>query len=416
MMILSKKTMVGLFLCTLVFSSSIPMLLGIQSTPNDVFGGDIMTISQVNSTTSLTSDLALELNMGENIIASPEIYAFCMIMDNPVITRGVIIDRYLELEGGEIIEGTVPSNEFVVLGDALAQRTGLKVGDKFIFTGSARPAIYQLQVDAIYTSSNSADDMLISLEEARYLAGLGVDSVSAIRVKTTNQTALIEELEEKDDQIIISDGAGGNTAINANITDEEMAELTLAFKYEPEQFKSEGGSYVSVFIQEGGDSIKIVIITFIILDGALTFIGATAILARAIIERRPDIGTLSAIGANKNHLRKLIAKDIILISIPSSIAGVLMGTLVVRAIETYSLMQMFGQTIHPMINSNIIWGIFLTTSLIFIISGILVNETLMGTSPQNMMRDSDDITGENNIIPELVQMLDDRELNGSGLT
>ncbi len=415
MMILSKRTMIGLFLCTLVFSSSIPMLLGIQATPSDVFGGDIMTISQVNSTTSLTSDLALDLNQDENVIASPEIYAFCMIMGHPVVTRGVIIDKYLELEEGEIIEGTVPSNEFVVLGKALARRTGLEVGDKFVFTGSARPSVYQLQVDAIYTSPGSADDLLISLGEARYLAGLATDAVSAIRVKTTNQTALIEELEEKDEPVIISDGGGDNTVVNANITEDEKTQLTLLFKYEPEQFKSEGGSYVSVFIQEGGDSIKIVIITFIILDGALTFIGATAILARAIIERRPDIGTLSAIGANKNHLRKLIAKDIILISIPSSIAGVVVGTLIVRAIEAYSLMQMFGQTIHPMINSNIMWGIFLSTALLFIISGILVNETLMGASPQNMMRDSDDSADEKSI-PELEELLKGTEVNWGSQT
>jgi len=414
MMILSKRTMIGLFLCTLVFSSSIPMLLGIQATPSDVFGGDIMTLSQVNSTTSLTSDLAQELNLDENVIASPEIYAFCMIMEHPVVTRGVVIDKYLELEEGEIIEGTVPTNEFVVLGKALARRTGLGVGDKFVFTGSARPSIYQLQVDAIYTSPNSADDLLISLGEARHLAGLAPDAVSAIRVKTTNQTALIEELEEKDEPIIISDGGGGNTVVNTNITEEEKTQLTLAFKYEPEQFKSEGGSYVSVFIQEGGDSIKIVIITFIILDGALTFIGATAILARAIIERRPDIGTLSAIGADKNHIRKLIAKDIILISIPSSIAGVVMGSLIVVGIDSYSLMQMFGQTIHPMIDSTIMLEIFLATAILFIISGILVNETLMGTSPQNMMRDSDDIADDKSM-PELTDLLDEPEIKGSGI-
>ncbi len=412
-MLLKKKTIIGLFLCTLVFSSSIPMLLGIQATPNDVFGGDIMTISQVNSTTSLSSDLALDLNQDENIIASPEIYAFCMIKGHPVVTRGVVIDKYLELEDGEIIEGSVPPNEFVVLGEDLARRTGLGVGDKFVFTGSARPSIFQLQVDAIYTSPTSADDLLISLGEARFLAGLGVDAVSAIRVKTTNQTALIEELEEKDDPVIISNAVGENMVVNTNITDEEKTQLTLAFKYEPEQFKSEGGSYVSVFIQEGGDSIKVVIITFIILDAALTFIGATAILARAIIERRPDIGALSAIGADRNYLRKLIAKDIVLISIPASIAGVIIGSMIVQTIDTYSLMQMFGQTIHPALDSTIMLGIFLTTITLFIISGILVNETLMGASTQNMMRDSDDIVSES-IIPDLVDLLEEPEMKWEG--
>ncbi len=404
MMLLKKKTIIGLFLCTLVFSSSIPMLLGIQSSPNKVFGEDIMTLSQVNSTASLSSSLALELNEGGNVVASPEIYAFCMIGDNPVITRGVILDKYFELEDGEIVKGEIPqTNEFVIIGEKLATRAGLKIGDLIIFTGSTRPGIYQFKIDAIYNSPSSADDALVSLDIARELAGLGSDHVSSIRVKATNRTTLMDELEEKDEPVIISDQSGTDTAVNTNLTEEEKEQLTVAFKYEPEQFKDSGGSFVSVFIQEGGDSIKIVVLTFIILDIALTFIGATAIIARAIIERRPDIGTLSAIGANKNYLRKLIAKDIILISIPASILGTFAGYVIVNLIGSHSLLLMFGQTIRPMVDSTILAQIGISTMLIFIISGIIVNEALLNANPQAMISDAD--KSSDDAIPELISLL-----------
>ncbi len=404
MMILKKKTIIGLFLCTLVFSSSIPLLMGIQSSPDKMFGEDVLTLSQVNSTASLSTSLALELNEDGGIIASPEIYAFCMIKDHPVITRGVVLDKYLEIENGEIIEGEVPpTDEFVIIGEKLAIRSGLDVGDLVVFTGSTRPAMYQFKIDAIYRSKTSSDDVLLSLGVARELAGLSQDHVSSIRVMATNRTALIAELEEKDEALIISDQSGEDTTLNTNLTEEEQAQLTLAFKYEPEQFKDSGGSFVSVFIQEGGDSIKIVILTFIILDIALTFIGATAIIARAIIERRPDIGTLSAIGANKNYLRKLIAKDVMLISIPASITGTFAGYVIVNLIESNSLLLMFGQTIRPLTSSTMIAQICISTMLIFIISGILVNEALLKEKPQVMMSDADSAYDES--IPEFISLM-----------
>lgn len=404
-MILRKKTILGLFLCTLVFSSSIPMLLGIQSSPNSVFGGDIITLSQVNSTTSLNTSLALDLNEDETVIASPEVYAFCMVKEEPMIARGVILDMYLEIDGGKIIEGEAPPTEFVVIGEKLARRAGLEVGDKFVLTGSTRPALYQMEVSAIYRSQTSADDMLIPLNIARNLAGLGKNTVSAIRVKTTNQTALIEDLEEKEEPVMISDGGDSSTVLNANVSEEERAEQVLALKYfEPEQFKASNGSFISVFVQEGENSIKIVIITFIILDGALTFIGASAILARAIIERRPDIGTLFAIGADKAHVRKLIAKDVMIISIPATVSGVIVGYAIVRAIEKYSLLLMFGQTIHPLINSEVMAGICIATMIIFVVSGIIINETLMKATPQDMMRDADEVVSPL-AIPELESLL-----------
>ena len=188
MMLLKKKTIIGLFLCTLVFSSSVPMLMGIQASPEEIFGGEVITLSQVNSTAALNASLADELNAGnQTVVASAEVYAFSVVNDQPIIVRGVKLDDFFAIENGTIIEGNVTNDvSFAVVGKDMARRTKLEVGDRFILTGSSSPALFQLKVDAIYDSEMGADDLLISLPRARKIAGLGENEASVIRVKTEN--------------------------------------------------------------------------------------------------------------------------------------------------------------------------------------------------------------------------------------
>lgn len=394
MMLLKKKTIIGLFLCTLVFSSSVPMLMGIQATPGEMFGGEVITLSQVNASVSLNASLAAELN-GDNssAMASAEIYAFSVVKEQPIIVRGVDLDDFLALENGTIIEGNITNPaSFTVVGKDMARRTDLVVGDRFVLTGSSNSALFQLKVDAIYDSTTGGDDLLIPLSRARKIAGLGPNEASVIRVKTDNQTALVQDLEDTEQQVVISNPEGPSTPINTdmNISDEDLEAQRLAIKYlDTEQFKSQNGSYVSLFVQEGESSIKIVIVTFLFLVGALTFIGSTAIMARAIIERRSDIGILSAIGADRRYIRRQITKDILIISVPASVMGVAGGYAIVKFIAGMDLLMMFGQTITPLLTPKILAGIFTATIIICISSGIFINEAIMKATPQKMMQDSD---------------------------
>ncbi len=394
MMLLRKRTIFGLFLCTLVFSSSIPLLLGIQASPAEVFGEEIITISQVNSSVALNATLAADLSddANQSVLASAEIYAFSVIQGVPVVVRGVDLDNFMAIENGTIIDGIVNDKEhFTVIGKDLSRRSGLGVNDSFVLTGSSNPAIFQMKIDAVYTGEMGSDSLLIPLSRARKIAGLGTtNAVSVIRVKTTNQTALVEEIVESEAPVVISEPGEVSEVVNANISEEERAQQSLALAHlDNMEFKASNGSYVSLFVQEGESSVRVVIMTFLFLDGALTFIGASAILARAIIERRHDIGILSAIGADRKFIRLQIAKDILLISVPASLLGVLGGLVIVRLIENSGLLLMFGQTINPLLSQGVLIGTFVATILICVISGIVVNEVIMRATPQSMMQDTE---------------------------
>jgi ABC-type antimicrobial peptide transport system permease subunit len=295
-----------------------------------------------------------------------------------------------------LIEGIVEDpDRFAVIGKKLANKINLDVGDRFLLTGSSSSAIFQMEIDAIYEGRYSEDELLVPLAYARKMAGLSEDTVLFIRVKTTNQTALVETLEQQQQPVVVTTASGTVTPVNTQITEEEREQQQLAIKYlDTAQFKASNGSYVSMFVREGANSIKVVVTTFIVLDGALAFIGSAAIVSRAIIERRHEIGIISAVGADRNYLRKIIARDVLIMSVLASFLGVSIGYLLVRLIEEQGLLLMFGETIHAVINPYILAGIFAASVFIHTTSGLLIESTLSKVKPKDLMQETEKVERE----------------------
>ncbi|MCK5398220.1 MAG: FtsX-like permease family protein, partial [Thermoplasmata archaeon] len=153
--------------------------------------------------------------------------------------------------------------------------------------------------------------------------------------------------------------------------------------------KASNGSYVSLFVQQGANSIKVVVGTFIILDGALAFIGSAAIISRAIIERRTEIGIISAIGANRNHLRKMIVRDIVILSVLASLTGVIMGYILAIFIESQGWLLMFGETVHAVINPYTMLAIFGISVLIQVLSGLVMGNMMTKARPKSLMQETE---------------------------
>jgi len=367
-----------------------------------MFGGDMVAVSQVNSSVSLNASMVVEIKAQPNVeAASAEITCFGVIADAPVLTRGVILEDFLEIENCHIASGeVVDRNRFAVMGDKLAESIGLEVGDRFLLVGSSNSAMFQLEVDAIYKGDAPCDELLVPLPYARKMAGLGENSVLFIRVRTTNQTALVETLEQQESPVVVTTPDGAITPVNADLTEEERAQQQLAIKYlDTVQFRASNGSFVSLFVREGGNSIKVVVGTFIILDGALAFIGSSAIVSRAIIERRREIGIISAIGADRGYLRKLIARDILIMSVLASSIGVAIGFLLATAIENYGMLQMFGETIHAVMDPQILLGIFGASVLIHLSSGMIIENMLSSGKPRELLQETEKVEHEVDALP-----------------
>ncbi len=383
----------------MLFSASIPILMGVKSSPDSIFKGeDVLTLTQSDTNTPLQASLAQELNELDFVeIASPEIYAFSYILNKkngnyePVVVRGVEPENFLLMEKADLLKGGYDDN-FMLVGEGLSNRLDIRIGEYLTITGSTSPAILESTVTGIFSSETASDDqILIPLSYARNLMGLGGDHVTIIRVKTEDQERLIDYLNEEEYSVVVGT-VGGPITVNKNETYEQKVAQDLAIKYmDPSQFRATNQSFIGTFVQKGANTVGVVVLGFIALNAILTFIGITAILARAVIERKKDIGILAAIGAGKKAIYLLLLKDLLIISIIASGIGVAIGFVSAVIVQNLNLIVAFGHTIQPMIDLTLFIITFFAAIIIGCVSGLLVSSIILTERPSRLMRDIEDV-------------------------
>lgn len=395
-MLLRRKIMIGLILCIFMFSSSVPILLKIGLIPQQTFGGEgIIVLTQADADTPLDLMLVSELRKQDFVeTVSPEIYAFSVINNEPVMVRGVESKPFLKIEDAECKEEI--NDKFALIGEGLAKRFNLGINDTFVLTGSITPVIMELPITGIYsTSTPSNDELLIPLQTARKLISLGENNVLAIRIETSDRNELIDFLESGEYKIVVGDAAGNSISLNDNGFEEAVSSLGIRYTVFG-KVEVANGSYTSVIVQKSAANVRVVIFGFILLEGALMFIGIAAILNRAVIEKKRDIGVLTAIGANKANIHFLLLKDLLKISIVSSIIGVIFGYIGVEIVKHLNLIVILGHSIQPVISPIFILEILVVTILLSCLCGLIVNESVLGSEPHQLMQEIDS-SAENEI-------------------
>ena len=394
---LRKKIMIGLILCIFMFSSSIPVLLKIGLIPQQTFGGEgIIVLTQADTNTPLNLTLVSELRKQDFVeTVSPEIYVFSVINNEPIMVRGVEPKPFLKIEDAECKE-TKFNDKFALIGEGLAKRFNLGINDTFVLTGSIVPAIMELPITGIYsTATPSNDELLVPLQTARKLISLGENNVLAIRIETSDRNELIDFLERGEYKIVVGDAAGNSILLNDNGFEEAASSLGIRYTMFG-KIEAMNGSYTSVIVQKSAANVRVVIFGFILLEVALTFIGIAAILNRAVIEKKRDIGVLTAIGANKANIHFLLLKDLLKISIVSSIIGVIFGYIGVEIVKHLNLIVILGHSIQPVISPIFILEILVVTILLSCSCGLIVNERLLSSEPHQLMQEIDS-SAENEI-------------------
>jgi ABC-type lipoprotein release transport system permease subunit len=384
----------------MLFTASVPILMGIKSSPDSMFRGeDVLTLTQTNVNTPIRASLAQKLNEEDFVeVASPEIFAFSYTISRkndefePVIVRGVEPQNFLNIENAHMLEGIYDGN-FMLVGEGLSRRMDIHIGDSVTITGSLVPAILELTVTGIFSSETSSNgQILIQLDCARKLMDLREDYVLTIRVKTEDQQKLIDFLTEEEYSVVVSTESGIPISVNENKTYEEKIAEDLAIKYtDADKFSASNQSFISTFVQKGAGTVGVVILGFIALNALLTFIGITAILARAVIERKKDIGILAAIGADKKAIYLLLLKELLIISIIASGIGVVIGFISAAIVQDLDLIVAFGINIQPTIDLSLFIITFFVAIIIGCTSGLMVSSIILTERPSKLMREIEDV-------------------------
>jgi hypothetical protein len=120
---------------------------------------------------------------GAGVNASPEILAFTVVDDRPMLVRGADFGAFAAVSDARLVRGGPPAgSSAAVVGEELANRLDLRVGETIAVGGSTRPTVTRVRVAGVYAAPGPFDDqLLVSLPTARHLTGTRRGTVQFVR-------------------------------------------------------------------------------------------------------------------------------------------------------------------------------------------------------------------------------------------
>lgn len=175
----TTATLAAFAVFALVFVAAAGVLL-------PMLGGGEAVVTQSGSTHPVNSQLPdgyTEAFRAQDIDASGEILLFGVVDDHAVPARGAEYEDFAAVTGASIVDGRAPQTaDEAVVGTGAARTLGVDPGDELPLGGSTRVGTTRLTVVGTFDAPTPySDHVIVSLETARFLSGVGDDRVNLIR-------------------------------------------------------------------------------------------------------------------------------------------------------------------------------------------------------------------------------------------
>lgn len=183
-------------LSIMIFTSTASVLSGLRSAPSSFVSGESFVLMSTAAPTIFSShvdsELASVLEGVPNITGvSPEVFALASWNGVSFVLRGVMLEklnstgpafRHLDIAEGESLGG----RHSALVGARLLDRLGIGVPYLIPIAGSYSSKVDFFRVVGSFETGSSMDDeMIVSLDAARFLSGTPGSKVSVIRVATS---------------------------------------------------------------------------------------------------------------------------------------------------------------------------------------------------------------------------------------
>ncbi len=306
-----------------MLTASFPFYASLARTPEELFfGPGVYVLSQASSRQPLTEELAEELRVEPwSDAVSPEVYAFIGLAGRAVVVRGVQLSPFLRLEGLQLEAPFGP--EFLILGERLAVRMGLGIGDAILLPGSTSPLLMEARVDGVLRADGApADEVIMDLPRARRIAGLGSASLTLLRVGTEEVESLLADLALNEEEVLVAGGGETRLVQGGLVIDDRIGSLILT---NPALGQELGRTYIGSFAQHSGNSLSVLVIGMESLTVLLLGVMMASTLTRYWVERRREVGILRALGGGGSAALRLFGIRLFAIGVPAILAGLLAG-------------------------------------------------------------------------------------------
>jgi putative ABC transport system permease protein len=190
-----------------------------------------------------------------------------------------------------------------IVGDMLAKRLGVKVGDRFTLQGGAYPGDWAFNIDAIYTTSRKSLDRSqfylhwSYLNESPALAAVFRDQVGWIATRVDDPQR----------------GPEVAAAIDRTFADKDVQTVTM----------SERAMNLSFMGMFGAMLKALDVISFIILVIMMMIVGNT--IAMAVRERIREYGVLRALGFAPAQIRLIVIGEAMALGLVAAVLGIVLA-------------------------------------------------------------------------------------------
>lgn len=199
-----------------IFTTTAAVLSALHAAPRAFVADEGFAISSSSAPTIFSSRVDANMvdalsTLPEITGASPEVFAFSSWGGESFVLRGVILEK-LNATGPAfkrlVLTGSHPPGErsSALVGSRLHERLGISLPYTISAVGSYSSRMELLNIVGRFETGSPLDDeMLVSLDVARFLSGMSSDKVSIIRVSTSDPEWLSSLLSPEGERFTLFD-------------------------------------------------------------------------------------------------------------------------------------------------------------------------------------------------------------------
>ncbi len=324
----------------------------------------IVSIAAVNELTALRGVVAV----------SPETITPCMVEGISVFVRGVLPDELAELNPLSIVGGeglTVNDTGQAMVGERLANRLGVNVGDKILVLSVLSPKYVEVQIKGVFYSDSSLnDELIVPLYMGQWLRNLSYNDATLIRAKIDPaQTSASQLCQEITNQTTSSPDSSPSPTPKSEAQQqlENMLPLTPRTLNATKIGVEESQQFMQSYLGRYGISKDSLIILSLVV---LVFASGTAIVAINLFVKQhsSDINVIHCIGVSNKKIKTDLALKMITWAVVATAAGTIISAGVMFLFQRLGYLQVLSHSISFQLDPIVVVANFGLLSLLICVN------------------------------------------------